>query len=449
MVRHARAVLVLAAALAATGALAAQAAADATVGLSGGVLGVAVAPRDGADGNHGMIVEPFHEVASLGRDGFRVRQDTAGRPTFAQVTGCQHNPLFNDVVCTGPRGSVTVTGGDGDDVVVASGEPGGNERSTAARTIAVGGSSRSFQVPNNSGSGLTGVPVACLEGQAPFVGFTVDGGPGADFVGALAAAAICPAGFATEASLVPVLTVQGGAGADVIGGGPAADTLSGGSEDDVVAGNPGNDRLDGGDGNDVLLGNQGNDRVFGGGGADVLSGHEGADGLNGGSSNDDLAGGPGADALEGGDGNDVLRDRDGERDLVSCGAGVDFAEVDLQDPIRGCENVSRAPADDGLPAYASGRTLRAPRDGTVPVRVACPRQAKVRCRGSLELRRSAPLGKLLGRASYDVRLGTTAIVVVPIAGALPAAGRRVVALTSEQGASDIGLRSSVRLLLVR
>jgi hypothetical protein len=498
-----------------------------------------------------MIVEPFLGPTGVGAaaidlDGFRVRQDSLGRPAFSVVPDvvCTHNFLFNDVVCDGARGAVAVTAGDGDDVVVASGMPGGKELLTVTRTITAGATSRSFQIPE------VGATVLCIEGEVPPpVVFVVNAGPGADFVGALGPPPGCAVGMRPEASILPVLAADGGPGNDVIGGGPGGDTLAGGSEGDIVDGGdgddvlrgdggndqlfggPGNDqfgsvagdgadvidggpgaadevfytgaepvtvtvgagaddgrpgegdfvgatvervtggssndvmtgdrgpnrftgvqgadRLAGGAGNDALIGGEGGDRLIGEAGNDVMTGNAGADGLSGGPDRDTLDGGPGSDALEGGDGNDVLRDRDGERDLVSCGAGLfDAAEIDLQDAVRGCEVLDRAPADDGLPAYASGRRLRLSGSGTVSVRVSCPRRAKVRCSGTLELRRGSARGKLLGSASYDVRLGGTGIARVSIAGALPAVGGRVAALTSEQGASEIGPRSSVRPLEV-
>jgi hypothetical protein len=45
--------------------------------------------------------------------------------------------------------------------------------------------------------------------------------------------------------------------------------------------------------------------------------------------------------LLGGAGNDVINARDGQRDLVNCGSGVDTAVVDKLDRVVGCEHVSR------------------------------------------------------------------------------------------------------------
>ena len=45
------------------------------------------------------------------------------------------------------------------------------------------------------------------------------------------------------------------------------------------------------------------------------------------------------DVLDGGDGNDYLdaENRPAARDIVSCGAGRDFAFVDRKDIVSGCE----------------------------------------------------------------------------------------------------------------
>jgi hypothetical protein len=70
-----------------------------------------------------------------------------------------------------------------------------------------------------------------------------------------------------------------------------------------------------------------------------------------------LAGDQGADRLDGGDGADRIAARDGEADTVTCGPGVDAADVDSVDVVAAdCESATRtatAPppvaADDGRP----------------------------------------------------------------------------------------------------
>ncbi len=55
---------------------------------------------------------------------------------------------------------------------------------------------------------------------------------------------------------------------------------------------------------------------------------------------DQLYGGGGADHLYSGEGDDFVEASDGERDIVSCGPGVDVASVDFVDLVAGdCEKV--------------------------------------------------------------------------------------------------------------
>jgi uncharacterized repeat protein (TIGR01451 family) len=56
---------------------------------------------------------------------------------------------------------------------------------------------------------------------------------------------------------------------------------------------------------------------------------------------DDLAPGTGRDRVWGGPGNDTIAARDGSRDVIDCGAGLDRVTADRRDRVRGCERVSR------------------------------------------------------------------------------------------------------------
>jgi Ca2+-binding RTX toxin-like protein len=101
-------------------------------------------------------------------------------------------------------------------------------------------------------------------------------------------------------------------------------TRSGSAQADLLVGTARNDTLRGLAGDDLLRGLAGNDRLFGGAGADRL------------------VGGPGLDQLDGGAGNDRFETRDGQRDIVDCGAGRDVVIADQHDVIKeNCENVSR------------------------------------------------------------------------------------------------------------
>jgi Ca2+-binding RTX toxin-like protein len=122
----------------------------------------------------------------------------------------------------------------------------------------------------------------------------------------------------------------------------------------IKIGNNGNNTLIGTSRADMLLGNGGNDTLRGKAGADRLDGGKGADNLNGGPGNDTVNGGPGNDTLDGGagidhllggPGRDTIKVRDGVRDFIGCGGGVDTVIADLLDSVPSdCESVTRPPA---------------------------------------------------------------------------------------------------------
>jgi Ca2+-binding RTX toxin-like protein len=197
-------------------------------------------------------------------------------------------------------------------------------------------------------------------------------------------------------------TLAGDAGPDRLAGGTGGDRLSGGAGDDTVYGGgprlvgaDGDDKLGGGPGDDGLFGGPGDDELDGGSGADRMSGEAGEDDtvryerrrhavtvtfdgrandgergerdnvaadvenvrggvvgdtlfgnarpnrLAGGRGEDDVLGGAGLDSLDGGTAGDLLRARDGNRDVVSCGPGRDLAIVDGRDRVRDCEYLDR------------------------------------------------------------------------------------------------------------
>ena len=148
---------------------------------------------------------------------------------------------------------------------------------------------------------------------------------------------------------------------DRLWGGLGDDALLGGDGRDVLRGGGGNDRADGQGEGDFLLGGPGDDQQQGGDGDDVILANIGRDVSDGGPGNDRLyalarvdVSGPGdlaGDVVRGGIGDDRIRTRDGELDIVSCGAGADVARLDSADVIEGastaapdgdCERVKRA-----------------------------------------------------------------------------------------------------------
>lgn len=137
-------------------------------------------------------------------------------------------------------------------------------------------------------------------------------------------------------------TINGNGGNDRINARRGADTVNGGPGDDVLRGGWGADKQYGGEGNDTIFANRGRDESWGGAGNDTLwalarGDRHGRHDFNG-------------DTLHGEDGDDTFRTRDGEGDVIDCGAGTDTAILDFKDkildateasPNGSCENVTR------------------------------------------------------------------------------------------------------------
>jgi Ca2+-binding RTX toxin-like protein len=121
-------------------------------------------------------------------------------------------------------------------------------------------------------------------------------------------------------------------GLEIVYGTTNADRLVGNAEDNFLNGFNGSDILIGGRGDDGLYGGEGTqsrgrkDRLWGGPGNDRLQGIDG---------DDLLVGGDGRDSLLGGSGADRFGARDGTRDRVGGGTGVDRGRFD-----RGLDNVA-------------------------------------------------------------------------------------------------------------
>jgi Ca2+-binding RTX toxin-like protein len=102
--------------------------------------------------------------------------------------------------------------------------------------------------------------------------------------------------------------------------------MSGGMGDDVQHGGAGNDRIFANLGVDVTFGGAGNDDLWAMAHGDVTG-------------PDDTQG----DTLHGEQGDDTFHVRDGEPDVVDCGAGNDTVIADFKDIVTtDCEHVLRA-----------------------------------------------------------------------------------------------------------
>jgi len=119
----------------------------------------------------------------------------------------------------------------------------------------------------------------------------------------------------------------GGAGDDYLDGDSGNDQLVGGTGNDQLYGGVDTDVLDGGAGNDILDGSSGEDQLFGGAGNDSLDGGVDADLLAAGDGNDIIHGGSGQNVIVAGIGNDAI-DTGTDRDFIDAGAGDDTITTD-------------------------------------------------------------------------------------------------------------------------
>lgn len=200
----------------------------------------------------------------------------------------------------------------------------------------------------------------------------VDGGPGADDLGATGAGAV----------------VHGGDGddrlnecSDVCAGGAA--TFFGDAGNDTMLGTSHGATLDGGDGDDAVT---------------LISGFPGAPG-------DDIRAGAGAD---------TVKAKQGAADTIDCGDGVDSVSHDLGDRLSACESdLDPAPVPPGVakPAPPAKLTFRTPHrvraSATAAVRLKLTCAGATACTGRLRLK----LGKTtLGEATCKLK-GTRTVTV--------------------------------------
>jgi Ca2+-binding RTX toxin-like protein len=137
----------------------------------------------------------------------------------------------------------------------------------------------------------------------------------------------------------------------------------------------------------------------GGPGRDRLKGSRHDDTLIGGGGNDRLDGGLRQDRIAGGAGNDRIVARDAFTDRVSCGRGRDRVKLDALDYFGDrCELVKRS---DRPGATVLDLTTSDSGGGTARVRLGCPRDAVLGCRGRLSIR---PQGRSrFGNAAFRLR----------------------------------------------
>jgi len=258
-------------------------------------------------------------------------------------------------------GAVTLNGGAGDDILVASG---------AGSRLSGGAGADCFVVDPTAGvvtvtdfrPGTDQLDLSLFSGLYSPAQLQVDslsGGMRLTFGdsqivilraggGVLSLTDLWPDGrFATPDRITPTETPEqdiqyGGGTADQQGGGTGADRMQGLGGNDELLGGDGNDTLRGGWGADTLEGELGDDMVLGGGGNDSLSGDIGGDWLT---------GGAGADSFIFGrkHGRDVITDFIPEEDVIDLRAmgvaGDAFSDLAVSQQAGGVLVVT---ADDFL-----------------------------------------------------------------------------------------------------
>lgn len=154
---------------------------------------------------------------------------------------------------------------------------------------------------------------------------------------------------------------HGGAGNDTVRGGNDTNRVWAGTGDDLVIGGADRNYIYGDEGNDTLLGADDSDDIFGGDGDDIIVGGNGFNDLEGGAGNDSITGGSfrdnvdgghGADTIEGGAYSDILSGgADVDADLVNGGAGDDTISVYANDVVRGGDG------DDIFTSFSAGASI--------------------------------------------------------------------------------------------
>ena len=287
-------------------------------------------------------------------------------------------------------------GGEGDDTFDASGGAGFTNQTMQPMTL-VGGNGNDHLVGGGSSDMLhadAGNDV--LVGGQSFDTVTYQSSPGPASVNLSRADPQDTGAFGTD-QFAGVELLKGSGYDDVLTGSDITNLIQGGGGNDVLTGRGGDDNLDGGPGSDtasyhetptgatqgvaVDLGLAGvqNTRAAG---SDLLTGIENlggspfADELTGDDQPNTITGWEGEDILQGKGGDDRFAVRDGTRDLVTCGLGVDTVDADLQgvDSIFGdCETSVFAPyvppgGGDGSGGSDGGATGTAAGGATAPAK---------------------------------------------------------------------------------
>ena len=139
-----------------------------------------------------------------------------------------------------------------------------------------------------------------------------------------------------------------------------------------------------------------------------------------------LDGGTGADTIRGGSLADQVLARDGVADDIKCGGAVDTLRSDLRDvPISStCENLDGSNRLEGPNVLVRSRSVFVKADGSLSVRLACPRKLRRRCAGALSVRIDKARSRFGRRTRYSIRPGRAKTVRVTLRASQRRAARR-------------------------
>lgn len=251
-----------------------------------GVTGQALAAR--------FIANPLGHTLTPVSGGIKIQ--TEGNERVSATQGFVSVAKTGQVLNAARLGVSTITGGDGDDTLIADG--------SKNNWLAGGAGSDKFY-------GGAGDDVFLIDAQDNPE--NIHGGGGHDIVQVTG-----DQGVFLDLAKAKIEIAQGGRGNDVfISTGNSTVYLRGGAGDDILLGSSAAD---------VLMGEEGHDSLYGGAGNDVLRGHQGQDLLDGGDGDDLLDGGSDDDRLYGGHGDDVLTGGAGD-DYIDGGAGIDAIQL--------------------------------------------------------------------------------------------------------------------------
>lgn len=275
---------------------------------------------------------------------------------------------------------------------------------------------------------------------------TVEGGDGKDTIradggSAEAGSDILRGGadddiFRAHATAARVDRIEGGAGKDTADYSPRAVAVSltvtyGGP---LVADDGQSGEGDGiGSDVEILIGGSGNDsisvrRVVGASAPQGvrLVGNAGIDRLSSTDIGTEFDPGIGTDHVEGSAVADRVLGRDAENDRVDCNGGIDVFVADLRDdPISAeCEQVDQGAVEEGPNVVVRSRALRVLPDGTVAVRLRCPRRLDIPCAGRLAVRLDARRTRFGSATRYRMRRGGSTTVTVRLPAVQRSGARR-------------------------